>query len=143
MFNVTIERLGQTTVLHCSGRIVFPDADALRKAVVQLPRCQKLVLDLAEVITVDAAGLGVLVSLYLSAKRSRTELKLMNLGSTLQLLLEITKLNTFLESCSVREMLGLLYCSNDDAETSWLVNQPVSTPGPSYIETELGSRIAR
>ena len=40
----------------------------------------------------------------------------MNIGSTVQSLLEITKLDTLLESCSLKEMLGLLYCPNDDAE---------------------------
>ena len=50
MFNLRRETLGHTTVLHCSGRIVFPDADALHSAVLQLPRSRKLVLDLADVI---------------------------------------------------------------------------------------------
>ena len=116
MFNLRRETLGHTTVLHCSGRIVFPDADALHSAVLQLPRSRKLVLDLADVITVDAAGLGIFMSLYHWAKRTRTELKLMNLGAKLQTLLEVTKLDIALPSCSAQEMLELLYCSSDEAE---------------------------
>jgi len=115
MFNLIKERLGETTVLHCSGRIVFPDADALRTAVLQLPRSRKLVLDLADVITIDAAGLGVFVSLYHWAKGARTELKLMNVGSRVQRLLEITQLNSILECCSGQEILGLLYCSSGES----------------------------
>jgi anti-anti-sigma factor len=142
MFSLTKERLGHTTVLHCSGRIVFPDADALRTAVLQLLRGRKLVLDLADVITVDAAGLGVFVSLYHWAKRTRTELKLMNVGSKVQSLLEITHLNTVLESCSVQEMVELLYCSGDDAEELLSLNR-CFTPDPSSAEAGEGSRIAR
>ena len=123
MFNLRRETLGHTTVLHCSGRIVFPDADALHTAVLQLPRSRKLVLDLADVITVDAAGLGIFMSLYHWAKRTRTELKLMNLGAKLQTLFEVTKLNIALQSCSAQEMLGLLYCSSDDAEESLRIDR--------------------
>jgi anti-anti-sigma factor len=141
MFNLTRETLGHTTVLHCSGRIVFPDADALHTAALQLPRGRKLVLDLADVITVDAAGLGIFVSLYHWAKKTRTELKLMNLGADLQSLLEVTKLNIALQSCSAEEMLGLLYCSSDDAEDSLRIDRR-STPDLSFAEAGQGSRMA-
>jgi anti-anti-sigma factor len=123
MLSLRRETLGHTTVLHCSGRIVFPDADALHTAVLQLPRSRKLVLDLADVITVDAAGLGIFMSLYHWAKRTRTELKLMNLGTKLQTLFEVTKLNIALQSCSAQEMLELLYCSSDDAEELLSLNR--------------------
>ena len=134
MLNLRREALGHTTVLHCSGRIVFPDADALHTAVLQLPRSRKLVLDLADVITVDAAGLGIFMSLYRWAKRTRTELKLMNLGAKLQTLLEVTKLNIALQSCSAQEMLELLYCSSDDAEELLSLNR-YSTPDHSLTQT--------
>lgn len=141
MLNLRRETLGHATVLHCSGRIVFPDADALHMAVLQLPRSRKLVLDLADVITVDAAGLGIFVSLYHWAKRTRTELKLMNLGAKLQTLFEVTKLNIVLQSCSAQEMLELLYCSSDDIEESLCLDRR-STPVPSCAETGQGSRVA-
>ena len=133
MFNLRRETLGHTTVLHCSGRIVFPDADALHTAVQQLPRSRKLVLDLADVITVDAAGLGIFMSLYHWAKRTRTELKLMNLGAKLQTLFEVTKLNIALQSCSAQEMLELLYCSSDDAEELLSLDR-CSTPDHSLTQ---------
>jgi anti-sigma B factor antagonist len=141
MFNLTRETLGHTTILHCSGRIVFPDADALHTAVLQLPRSRKLVLDLADVSLVDAAGLGIFVSLYHWAKRTRTELKLMNLSAKLQSLLEVTKLDIVLQSCSAQEMLGFLYCSSDDTEKLFSLNRCL-TPDPSSAEAGAGSRIA-
>ncbi len=141
MLNLRRETLGQTTILHCSGRIVFPDADALHTAVLQLPRSRKLVLDLANVIMIDAAGLGIFMSLYHWAKRTRTELKLMNLGAKLQTLLEVTKLNIALQFCSAQEMLELLFCSSDDVEESSSLNR-CSTPDPSSAEAGECSRIA-
>jgi len=134
MLNLTQKRHGQTTILRCSGRIVFPEADCLRTAVLQLPRTRKLVLDLADVITIDAAGLGILVSLYHWAKKARTELRLMNVGSTVQSLLEMTRINTLLELCSVQEMIELLYGSSDETEGSLRLNRH-STPGSSCSET--------
>ena len=119
MFNLTHKRHGQTTILRCSGRIIFPEADCLGTAVLHLPHTRKLVLDLADVITIDAAGLGALVSLHHWAKKVRTELKVMNVGSWVNSLLEITKLDTLLDSCSVKEMLGFLFCSSDDP-AEWL-----------------------
>ena len=128
MLNLTQKRHGHTTVLRCSGRLVFPDASRLRAAVGQLTCTRKLVLDLADVITVDAAGLGALVSLYHWAKRARTEFRLMNVGANVQMLLEITRLDTVLKSCSVQEMLGLLYCSNEDAEPPLRFDRSSSSP---------------
>jgi len=113
----------------------------LHTAVLQLPCSRKLVLDLADVITVDAAGLGIFMSLYHWAKRTRTELKLMNLSAKLQSLFEVTKLNIALQSCSAQEMLELLYCSSDDAEELSSLNR-YFTPDPSGAEAGEGSRIA-
>ena len=114
MLSLKKQNLGETTIVRCSGRIVFPDAQCLRAAVLQLPRTRKLVLDMSDVITVDAAGLGALVSLYHWARNDRTELKLMNVSSRLQTLLRMTRLDEVLEICSAREILGLLYCSADE-----------------------------
>ncbi len=116
MLNMKKQRLGETIVVHCSGRIVFPDADCLRIAVLRLPRTRKLVLDLAEVIAVDAAGLGAFVSLHHWAKQAGTELRLMNVSSRVKYLIEITGLHAVLEVCSVAEMLRLVHCSREVVE---------------------------
>ena len=142
MLTFTRQRLGHTTVLHCSGRIVFPDAHALIAAVLQLPRTRKLVLDMADVILVDAAGLGALASLHCWAKKARIELKLMNVTSKLRTLLKVSRLDTFVESCSVPEMLRLLYCCSDDPEESLAVDWR-SNPGARCLDTTQASAIGR
>ncbi|HUN88564.1 MAG TPA: STAS domain-containing protein [Terriglobales bacterium] len=116
MFNLNKQTLGATTIVHCSGRIVFPYAESLPEAMPRLSRTRKLVLDLANVIAIDAAGLGALVSLHHWAKKTRTEFKLMNVSTKLQFLLEITRLDEVLDVCSAREMLRLLHCSVEEEE---------------------------
>jgi anti-anti-sigma factor len=67
-----------------------------------------VVLDLAEVSAVDAAGVGMLVLLRLWANATGTKLKLMNLTPRVEEVLQLTKLRSAFEVCSVREMMDLL-----------------------------------
>ena len=108
MLTVRIQKLADVTVIHCAGRIAFPHASELRATVFRHTRPRALVLDLADVIVIDAAGLGMLVSLHTWAKRTRTNLKLMNLTPRVEQLLGLTRLKSEFEVCSAREMLDLL-----------------------------------
>jgi anti-anti-sigma factor len=53
----------------------------------------------------DSSGLGTLVTLYLSAKRQHSELKLVNLSERLKELLRVTNLASVFEGHE--EFLGL------------------------------------
>jgi anti-sigma B factor antagonist len=107
MLDVNFNNLGDVTIFRCAGRIAFPDAGILRTAVLtQQPAV--VVLDLAEVRTVDASGLGILVSLRTWAGTTGTRLMLMNLKPRLEFLLELTNLRPLFEICSVRDMLALM-----------------------------------
>src|SRR5215470_13893043 len=108
MLNIRIQKLGDATVLHCVGRITFPHAAVLRTLTSPEPHPRRLVLDLANVTGMDAAGLGVLVSLRSSAMRSGGTFQLMNVNSKMGSLLEVTNLKSVLEICSAWEMLDLL-----------------------------------
>jgi anti-anti-sigma factor len=108
MLSLTIQKLEDATVIRCAGRMVIPYAEVLRNAVLRQIRIRTLVLDLADVIAVDAAGLGMLVSLRAWAKETRTALKLMNVTPRVERLLELTNLKCAFEVCSSREMLALL-----------------------------------
>jgi len=66
------------------------------------------VLDLAGVTELDAAGIGALVSVRKRAEASGVTLKLMNLTPRVEDLLELTRLKSAFEICSVPEMLSLL-----------------------------------
>jgi len=70
MLSLRIEKLGDVTIIHCSGRIVFPDARELPIVLLRQLRTRTLVLDLMDVVATDAAGLGVLGSLHAWAKQT-------------------------------------------------------------------------
>ena len=106
--NLTIQVLGDVAVLRCSGRITAEDTEELREAVLGPSNISTVVLDLAEVRSVDAAGLGTLVILRNWATATGTQFKLMNLAPLVEQVLEITNLKQQFEICSLSEMLDLL-----------------------------------
>jgi len=108
MLRLTIQRLGDVTVFCCAGGVTFGHAETLRNAVLTHPRIRKTVLDLAEVSSLDASGLGVLLSLRAWSQEVGTVLKLMNLTPRVASVFEITQLRSAFEVCSAREMLDLL-----------------------------------
>lgn len=87
------------TVLSCDGRIDFgEDAGALRTSVKSLiPGTPRIIVDLEHATHMDSGGLGVMVSLYCSARAAGTDIKLANLGARLKGVLQITKLVTVFE----------------------------------------------
>ena len=108
MLSLTIHNLGDVTVFRCAGRITADDVNVLRNAVLTQPHIRIAVLDLAEISAVDAAGLGTLIYLWKWAKASGTKLKLMNLMPCVEEVLDLTKLRSAFEVCSVQDMLDLL-----------------------------------
>ena len=108
MLNFVIHNLGDTALLRCAGRLVSGDGECLRNAVLGQSRAQIIVLDLAEISSIDAAGIGLLVSLRTSAQSDNKSFKLMNLTPRVEEVLELTNLRAAFEVCSLREMLDLL-----------------------------------
>ena len=84
-------------VLRCVGRIVAGDC-ALRDAVMCQVGKRLVVLDLAEVDAIDAAGLGDFIFLKTLACVAGMEFKLMNVGERVQELLHTTKLDLVFET---------------------------------------------
>jgi anti-anti-sigma factor len=110
MLNVTVQKLGDASVLRCQGRIVVGDACLiLRNAVLSQRRSRMLVLDLARVDSIDAGGLGVLLGLRQWARSGSRMFKLMNVTKTVEEILELTHLHHGFEFCTVRELFCLLH----------------------------------
>jgi anti-sigma B factor antagonist len=108
MLNATAQKLGDSTVLRCQGRIVIGDAYAiLRNAVLRQTHTRTLILDLAQVDRIDAGGLGVLLGLREWACSHAIRFQLMNVTNQVEHVLELTKLDRVLEFCSVEDMLQL------------------------------------
>ena len=93
-------RVGDVTILQLIGRLELEDGDAmLRDAVNALVAAGhvKIVLDLKEVTRLDSAGIGMLVSKLLTARRGGGNLRLLNPTARTSHLMEITKLTTIFE----------------------------------------------
>jgi anti-sigma B factor antagonist len=110
MLNATAQKLGDSTVLRCQGRIVIGDAYAiLRNAVLGQTHTRTLILDLAQVDRIDAGGLGLLLDLREWAYFHAIRFQLMNVMNWVEHVLELTKLDRVFEFCSAGDMLHLLH----------------------------------
>jgi len=124
MLKITVQNLGDTSVVRCDGRIVAGDAGSiLRNAVLSQGHGGVLVIDLARVERIDAGGLGILLGLRESARSRAIMFKLMNATKRVEEILELTHLLRVFEFCSVRELFCLLYraasmpsCSTDQSD---------------------------
>ena len=89
------------TVLALEGRIVLgEESNALREKVKSLLAAgqKKVVLNMADVTYIDSSGLGTLVALHTSAKSQGASMKISNLGSKFQEILQVTKLVTVFDT---------------------------------------------
>jgi anti-sigma B factor antagonist len=97
---ITSREVDGVTVLALDGRIVLgEETSTLREKVKSLLGEGKkdIVLNLNNVTLIDSSGLGALVAAYSSAKSGGASLRLSNLGSRVDELLQITKLYTVFE----------------------------------------------
>jgi anti-anti-sigma factor len=128
MLKITVNNLGDVTIFRCSGEITFEYAETLRILVLNQPCIRIAVLDLADIRAIDAAGLGMLVSLRTWATTNGTALRLMNLTPTVEHLLELTNLRSAFEICSVPDMLDLM-CRAFDHSRFPRVEAAMESPG--------------
>jgi anti-anti-sigma factor len=98
VLTVTVHNLTDTVVLRCRGRLVRGEESALLCAAVR-HYGSEVVLDLAEVSTIDAAGIGALVSLQAAG----IYLKLMNPTEPVRAVLGITGLRSVFEICEEQQ----------------------------------------
>jgi len=126
MLNFTAQRFGGIILFRCAGRFVSGDADRLSDAIHAPANARAIVLDLAEISTIDAAGVGMLASVHGWAKSVGRRFKLMNLAPRVEEVIEITNLNSVLEVCSVAEMLDVLCEAMRHAEPESAVDQQTS-----------------
>jgi anti-sigma B factor antagonist len=91
-----------TSVVTLDGRIVLgEESHALRERLKSLiaEGKKQIVLNMEHVAYIDSSGLGMLVAGHVSAKNQGASLKLSNLGTRFQEVLQITKLVTVFEIC--------------------------------------------
>jgi anti-sigma B factor antagonist len=95
-----IRETNGVTVVDVSGRVTMGEgAGTLRESISQLAASghRRILLNLAELTSIDSSGIGVLVSGFATLNRLEGHLKLINLNSRVKDLLLITKLYTVFE----------------------------------------------
>jgi len=93
-------RVGDITVVECSGRIVQGAESAQLQQHVDdlLPVNRHILLHLGEVDFIDSSGVGLLVRLLTRLQNAHGDLKLCTVSSKIVEVLRITKLNTIFDS---------------------------------------------
>lgn len=103
MSGLQIQRadVGDVVVFRLKGRVLVGESshqlhDVVRDALGQGAR--KLLLELVAVSYIDSVGVGELVSSYAAAHRAGGELKLSNLTKRVQALVQLTRLNSIIDT---------------------------------------------
>jgi anti-sigma B factor antagonist len=95
--NVNVRQSGDVTILDLKGKITIGSGDvALRNAIQEVMNkgAQKVLINMADVSTIDSSGIGELVSAYTTATNRGAKLKLANLPAKVTDILTITQLIT-------------------------------------------------
>ncbi|HXA77168.1 MAG TPA: STAS domain-containing protein [Candidatus Acidoferrales bacterium] len=94
---MTDREVGGVTVVALDGRIVLgEETNAFREKIKALlaEGKKKILLNLANITLIDSTGLGTLVSAHHSASTRGASVRLCNLGTKFQEVLQVTKLLT-------------------------------------------------
>jgi anti-sigma B factor antagonist len=97
---MNVREVDGVSVIGLEGRVVLgEESNALREQVKSMLASgkKKIVLNMDQVTYIDSAGLGTLVASHHSARTQGASLKLSNLGSRFQEILQVTKLLTVFE----------------------------------------------
>jgi len=98
--NLSIIRQVTDTIVRCNGGITSETCASLKATVKPLfSESKRVVLDLTDVNYVDSSGLGTIVGLYISAKITNCQLKVIYSNESLRRIFSITKLDQLLAEC--------------------------------------------
>ena len=88
------EKTPTEATVRCSGRITMENAARLREtARALIAEHKRLVIDLSDVNYLDSSGLGMIVGVYVSAKRAGCQLKLINLRPRVKEIFTLARLD--------------------------------------------------
>jgi anti-anti-sigma factor len=94
MLKVQPRNSGTAVIFYLQGQIVNGETDVLRNAVVFQPNVCAVILDLAGVNIVDAAGLGAMLELREQANLKGIRFELVNLNKWVRYVLELSRLDS-------------------------------------------------
>jgi anti-sigma B factor antagonist len=127
---ITVRPVGGVVILDLAGKIRLGEGNldlhrTLRSLVDENKR--QILLNLANVSSIDSSGLGELVSGYATLERNGGELKLLNLTERVTELLSITKLLTVFDVYDSESAALASYRPSDERITQPLSDQAVAT----------------
>ena len=119
MLKVKVHRVLDMVIIRCHGTITLGENFwMLRNAIASLSSVRLVVLDLAGVRRIDAAGLGLLLSLRQAANANAGQFKLMNVRPKVERMLRLTGLRSVFDFCSVFDMLNLVHLARAAGSTA-------------------------
>jgi anti-sigma B factor antagonist len=103
---IEVEKKPEQTTVHCAGRITSGTAEML-KGIVRpvISEAKRVVLSLTDVSFLDSSGLGTIVGLWVSAKKAKCDLKIVNANKRIIDLFLMSNLAPILEGH--KEFLGM------------------------------------
>jgi|ERR1043165_971693 len=93
MLGILINRNGDEVTLRCRGDVVAGRPVDILRLAAEMRKEMTVVLDLVQVRSVDAAGLGLLVELHHSFKSAGRQFKLARVSSRVAKTLRLVKLD--------------------------------------------------
>lgn len=103
MLEVKVKRLETVAILCLQGPVVTGQTDVLRNTVRSLSEVSAIIFDLADVTTVDAGGLGVMLELHCLAESKGIRFELMNVSKWVARVLEVVRLDSVFKITSAVE----------------------------------------
>jgi anti-sigma B factor antagonist len=97
MLKVRTTKFETIAVLYVQGKIVRGETDVLRHAALGQLDASVVVLDLAQVTTIDASGLGLMLDLRAVTESKGIEFRLKNVTKPVRQVLDITRLSSVFE----------------------------------------------
>jgi anti-anti-sigma factor len=112
MLTIDVEKTGDVAVVRCVGRIVRgAEVRTLRNAVFAEKDIRIVVIDLSDVVMLDAGGLTVLLSLQQWAQSRKVQLKLVNPSHFVNEVLTRTGMDRVFDISSFEHALFVLSAS--------------------------------
>ena len=108
MLKIQTRNLGNIAVLSLQGRIVNGETATLREAVRAQSTAGAIVLDVADVSTIDASGLGLLLQVRNEFQARGVRLRVMNANGLVRRVFEITRLDSVFEVTAGGEAIPTL-----------------------------------
>jgi anti-anti-sigma factor len=115
MLRINIQNEGATAILHCSGRVVFGLEVETLRSIAKSRAERHLLVDLKNIETMDACGLGLLVELQHWAAEEHHSLTFVNASEFVLRLILLTGLQRVL-AVPTRDIRN--YCPSDRTAAS-------------------------